>query len=62
MKELPILYNIKEECSGCTACYAVCPENAIVMVEDKEGFEYPTVDEKRCLKVCPFKSDVLEKS
>jgi ferredoxin len=61
MKELPVLYNRKEECYGCTACYAICPRNAITMVEDEEGFEYPQIDENKCvecsmcLKACPSK-------
>lgn len=46
LKEIPILYNRKEECCGCTACYAVCSRNAICMVKDEEGFEYPEIDEK----------------
>jgi ferredoxin len=60
MKELPILYNQKAECSGCTACYAICPNEAISMVEDEEGFEYPQVNEEKCvqcymcLQVCPI--------
>lgn len=24
-KQLPELYNIRENCCGCTACYAICP-------------------------------------
>ena len=36
-KEIPILYNRKEECCGCTACYAICPKEAICMAEDEEG-------------------------
>lgn len=68
MKALPILYNRKEDCCGCTACYAVCPAcyavcpaEAIFMLEDEEGFEYPKVNVERCqccylcLKVCPIK-------
>ena len=61
MKEIPLLYREKKECCGCTACYANCPKNAIKMVEDEEGFEYPKIDENncircyKCLKVCPFK-------
>ena len=61
MKEIPVLYNRKEECCGCTACYAICPKEAISMVEDEEGFKYPQIDESKCvhwyqcLKVCPFK-------
>lgn len=61
VKEIPILYDKKEECCGCTACYAICPKDAIVMIEDEEGFEYPRIDESKCircytcLRVCPFK-------
>lgn len=61
MKELPILFKRKEECCGCTACYAVCSKDAIYMEEDDEGFAYPHVDAEKCtrcymcLKVCPFK-------
>ena len=43
-KTIPILYEKKENCSGCTACYAICPKEAISMVEDEEGFEYPQMD------------------
>lgn len=35
-REIPVLYKRKEECCGCTACYAICPKEAISMVEDKE--------------------------
>ncbi len=65
MKEFPVLYKRKEECCGCTACYACCPQGAIFMVEDEEGFEYPEIDENKCvrcykcLKVCPFKINNL---
>ena len=59
---LPVLYERKEECCGCTACYAICPNDAISMVEDEEGFEYPQIDESKCvrccqcIKVCPIKA------
>ena len=61
MKDLPVLYNEKEECSGCTACLAICPKHAISMVDDEEGFEYPKVNGVECIRcylclsVCPFK-------
>ena len=61
-KELPILFIEKEECCGCSACYAACPKNAISMLADEDGFEYPQVDAEKCircyfcLRVCPFKS------
>ena len=52
-----------DKCTGCHACYNVCPRNAIKMIEDEEGFLIPKIDEKLCIhcnlckKVCP----VLEK-
>lgn len=61
MKELPILYTRKEDCCGCTACYAVCQKEAITMEPDQEGFDYPVIDETkcircyRCIEVCPIK-------
>lgn len=51
-QKIPVLYDRKEQCCGCTACYAICPQNAILMVEDKEGFEYPKIDEKKCVRCC----------
>lgn len=62
VREMPVLYSRKEECCGCTACYAICPRDAIRMVEDEEGFEYPQVNAEvcircyRCLEVCPIKA------
>ena len=46
-------------CSGCAACYAVCPRKAISMQPDEEGFLYPHIDEPLCVhcglceRVCP---------
>ena len=60
-KEFPVLYTEKDECCGCSACYAICPKKAIAMVIDEEGFEYPQVDRTKCIKcytcvsVCPLK-------
>ncbi len=36
-------------CTGCSACMAVCPANAITMRPDERGFVYPEVDENRCV-------------
>lgn len=46
VENIPILFKSKEDCCGCTACYAICPKMAISMVEDEEGFDYPQSDEK----------------
>jgi len=35
-------------CTGCAACSNICPQNAIDMLEDTEGFDYPHVQEDRC--------------
>ena len=49
----------KEKCSGCNACFSICPTNAINMEYDDEGFLYPIVDHNKCTncglchKVCP---------
>ncbi len=51
----------KTKCSGCTACFNVCPKDAIEMIEDEEGFLYPKVDKEKCIKcglcsrICPNK-------
>ena len=61
VKELPILYEKKEKCCGCTACYAICNQGAISMLEDEEGFEYPQIDITKCVRcymciaICPIK-------
>ena len=66
-KDLPELYNHREDCCGCTACYAICPTHAITMRPDEEGFEYPVVDSEKCVRcykclwVCPIKAKDGEK-
>lgn len=35
-KPIPVLYENKVDCCGCTACYAICPKSAINMVEDED--------------------------
>ena len=45
-------------CTGCTACYNICPTQAITMLVDKEGFKFPRIDNAQCIncslckKVC----------
>lgn len=49
----------KKKCCGCTACYNICPVQAITMSPDNEGFLYPVIDGTLCVncgmceKVCP---------
>lgn len=48
----------RELCTGCGACYNVCPFNAIEMKTNEDGFLYPEVNEKcvqcgLCAKKCP---------
>ena len=49
----------KKECTGCFACYNVCPKGAIKMEEDDFGNIYPIIDKDKCIncllckKTCP---------
>lgn len=50
----------KKKCCACSACYNICPVNAIEMVKDEKGFKYPKVNKEKCVncglceKVCPI--------
>jgi coenzyme F420-reducing hydrogenase beta subunit len=50
----------EKKCSGCHACFQICPQNCIKMEYSGEGFLYPVVDEDRCIhcnlceNVCPI--------
>lgn len=52
-------------CCGCGACKAVCPKNAITIKANEFGFDYPVIDEtkcidcKKCLNVCVFENKPL---
>lgn len=43
------VFENKTECCGCGACQAICPKNAIEMVEDEYGFIYSRIDESKCV-------------
>lgn len=52
------------KCSGCGACKAACPIDAITMVPDKNGFLYPAVADNciqcgSCERACPIKKETL---
>lgn len=57
----------KSKCTGCFACYNICPKNAIEMIEDENGFIYPKIDKTKCIdcglckKVCPSLNEVEKK-
>ena len=38
------------KCSGCGACMAACPRQAIVMREGQYGCKYPVIDEAACVR------------
>lgn len=56
---LELLKSNGKNCTGCGACYNICPKDAIQMASDPQGFLYPIVDNsicihcKRCEQVCP---------
>lgn len=39
----------KRNCSGCFACYNICPKKCITMEYDEEGFAYPKIDNRECI-------------
>ena len=43
MRKKPVLFKEKRECCGCYACYSICPQKAIEMKKDEEGFFYPEI-------------------
>lgn len=48
----------KELCSGCAACAAACPINAITMQQDADGFYFPSIADNcihcgKCERTCP---------
>lgn len=54
-----VLYE-DNHCSGCALCLSVCPNNAISLTKNSEGFLYPSIDKGRCIncglceRICPF--------
>lgn len=67
MKDKVILFDKKENCCACGACYNICPKNAIKMVVDEYGFKYPKIDYTKCIscgackRVCAFQN-IIEKN
>lgn len=57
------VHSKKEDCCGCTACMNICPVKAVTMVSDEEGFLYPVIDEKKCIRcnMCRKTCDFVKK-
>lgn len=54
------LENNKKDCTGCSACIGICPNKAVQMVYNSEGFATIEIDKNKCvkcglcIKVCPL--------
>ena len=54
----------QKECTGCFACYNICPKKAITMKEGKLGHIYPEIDKDKCIdcnlcqKICPSNKEI----
>ena len=53
-----------DNCTGCSACSNVCPQNAISMMLSSDGFNIPVIDENTCVncgmcvRYCPIASTI----
>lgn len=58
--EFPVLASTSI-CTGCGACFNICPKHAIQMVADEEGFLAPVIDATVCIrcKLCEQQCPVL---
>lgn len=63
-----VLFEDKKNCCGCGACMNACPQGAIHMEADENGFLYPIIDGELCVKchkcqrVCGFHSGEVRNS
>ncbi len=53
----------RENCTGCFACYNICPREAITMEEDEYGYIYPIINNDKCIncKLCEKSCPSLNK-
>lgn len=57
---------VPNNCTGCSACTAVCSKHALSMLRTECGFYRPALDAEKCVdcgicgKVCPILNDQVE--
>lgn len=62
-RQIPVLFDSKEDCCGCGACENICPKNAVTMEEDEYGYLFPQINSalcircNSCVRVCGYKKD-----
>ena len=51
----------RDQCTGCTACANICPNQCIQMKKDGAGFDFPEIIKKSecvecgaCVRICPI--------
>jgi len=51
----------KELCTGCSACASICPNSAIEIIENEEGFKYPVINREKCINcgLCKSRCPVI---
>lgn len=37
------------DCTGCSACFSICPRHAVTLIPDQEGFLHPQIDQDLCI-------------
>ncbi len=59
------IFDVDNNCCGCTACMTVCKQKAISMKTDDKGFLYPEIDRSKCVncglcvKTCAFQKGYI---
>lgn len=58
--------DVGESCCGCGACKNICPNGAITMETNNEGFLYPVIDKGKCVncslcvRACPLSQSAFK--
>jgi coenzyme F420-reducing hydrogenase beta subunit len=53
------ILTIEDQCTACSACYSICTDKAIKLIENDEGFYYPNIETSfctdcgKCDAICP---------